>query len=331
MNTKDGPELARRRQQMAEVQTKRAAAQNKNADKNANKHAQPRPAMPATRSSLELFAMRDNRLRSETWRRPSEKEARALLAGLTPGKDCDVAVIADGDREYILKPKNRGRDGTEFRHVVIQPRSGHFAVTPPGLFLLLNYRSSLVPNEWYPFESARVTAVPPNTVPPNTVPPNAVPPKGQEPSRVVVSFPTCDIWLDPSRDYLVTEILWWRLDRSQKTTRTVCEYEQAPAPLDWVPKKFTATWLPGNFLSDTVEECVTVDWATGDDKVPAELFELDYPDGTMIVDSTEDNGQMTKASIAWHGKLVPVSVFRLYSESLERVKKGQPAIPDGKK
>lgn len=40
---------------------------------------------------------------------------------------------------------------------------------------------------------------------------------------------------------------------------------------------------------------------------------------------TEDNGQTIKASTDWKGKLVPVNLFRLYSESLERVKKGQPA------
>ena len=73
---------------------------------------------------------------------------------------------------------------------------------------------------------------------------------------------------------------------------------------------------------------MTVDWATGDNKVPQALFAIDYPDGTMIVDSTEDNGQTTKASIAWKGKRFPVSRTRPYSESLERIKKGQPA--DGK-
>jgi hypothetical protein len=113
--------------------------------------------------------------------------------------------------------------------------------------------------------------------------------------------------------------------------RTVCEYEQAPAPLDWVPKKITSTWLPGAQLAGTVEECVTVDWATGDDKVPKELFVFDSPDGTMIFDSTEDNGQTTKTSIVWKGKLVPVNAGRLYSESLEHVKKGLLPMPAVKK
>jgi hypothetical protein len=90
--------------------------------------------------------------------------------------------------------------------------------------------------------------------------------------------------------------------------RTVCEYEQAPAPLDWVPKKITSTWLPGARLAGTVEECVTVDWATGDDKVPKELFVFDSPDGTMIFDSTEDNGQTTKGNV-W-GRPVGVAVAK---------------------
>ena len=143
-----------------------------------------------------------------------------------------------------------------------------------------------------------------------------------------MSLPRRDISLDPSLDYLVTEMVSYGQGRTQKIVRTVCEYEKAPAPLDWVPRKLTTTFLPGTILGGTVEERVTVDWATGDDKVPKELFEIDYPDGTMIFDMTEDNGQTTKASIAWKGKLVPVDPSRLYSESLERVEKGLPT--DGK-
>jgi hypothetical protein len=73
---------------------------------------------------------------------------------------------------------------------------------------------------------------------------------------------------------------------------------------------------------------VTVDWGTGDDKVPNDLFEFGSPDGTFVIDQTDDNGQTTKVSIAWRGKLVPVNPSRLYSESLKRVKQGQPE--DGK-
>ncbi len=147
----------------------------------------------------------------------------------------------------------------------------------------------------------------------------------------MASLPSFDISLDPSRDYLVTEILLWRQDRSQEITRTVCEYEQAPAPLDWVPKKVTATWFPWTTLGDRTEDCVTVDWATGDDKVPNDLFEFGSPDGTFVIDQTEDNGQTTEVSIAWKGKLFPVNPSRLYSESLKRVKQGQPAAPTDKK
>jgi hypothetical protein len=310
--TTDGPERARQRRDMAELIKKRDAAPAKDRVK-ADRLLPIKLAEPC---SLQLFAVRDSRLRSERWGRPSDQEARALLVGLTPGKDSDRADIDDGDRQYFLSPKNRGRDGTEFRCLTIQPHTGYFPNTSFQLFVLLDYHSSLAPNEWYSFDTARVAVSPP---------------KDHEPSRVLVSFPTCDVWLDPSRDYLVTEILTWGKERTQKLKRTVCEYEKAPAPLGWVPKKVTGTWLPGTFLADTVEECVTVDWATGDDKVPKELFVFDSPDGTMIFDSTEDNGQTTRASIAWKGKLVPVDAARLYSESLERVKKGLPPMPANKK
>jgi hypothetical protein len=272
------------------------------------------PAGPAKMSYVHLFATRQNSFRSERWDRLSEKEARALLGGLTPGKDCDYASIEAGDRRYILDPNVCGRDGTRFREIAIVPRINQIAMTPIGKLLLLNYRSSLLaPSEGFRLESARLTVVPK---------------KGTEPSRVVVSLPRFDISLDPSRDYLVTEILSWRQDRSQEITRTACEYEKAPAPLDWVPKKFTATWFPWTTLGNRTEDCVTVDWGTGDDKVPNDLFEFGSPDGTFVIDQTEDNGQTTKVSIAWRGKLVPVNPSRLYSESLKRVKQGQPE--DGK-
>jgi hypothetical protein len=327
MSHKDGPERARWRRDMAELIKKRAAAPAKEAAKDALRAGPRLPIKLAEPYSLQLFAVRDNRLRDERWERPSEQGVHALLVGLTPGKDCDRATIEDGNREYILTPKNRGRDGTEFRHVVIEPSTGYFT----NDLLLLDYRSSLVPGDWFALESARVSMVPPETAPPNSIPPETVPPKGAEPSRVVLSFPQHDVSLDPSRDYVVTEIVSWRQDRSQKIARTVCEYEKAPAPLHWVPRKFTKTWLPGTRLEGSVDECVTVDWATGDDKVPQALFEVDYPDGTMIFDSTEDNGQTTKASIAWKGKRVPVDISRLYSESLARIKKEQLVAPDGKK
>ncbi len=95
-------------------------------------------------SYVHLFATRQHRFRSERWDRPSEKEARALLAGLTPGKDCDYASIEAGDRCYTLAPDVCGRDGTHFRQLAIVPRINQFAVTPIGKLLLLNYRSSLV-------------------------------------------------------------------------------------------------------------------------------------------------------------------------------------------
>jgi len=310
MNVTD--EHLRDRQRAARARHPQLALRVPDAAKNGPQPAQgAAPAGPAKLSYVHLFATRQNRFRSEWWDRPTEKEARALLAGLTPGKDCDYASIEAGDRCYTLAPNVCGRDGTRFRQIAIVPRINQIAMTPIGKLLLLNYRSSLLASGGqFSLESARLTVVPK---------------KGAEPSRVIVSLPCFDISLDPSRDYLVTEILSWREDRSQEITRTVCEYEKAPAPLDWAPKKFTATWFPWTALGDRREDCVTVDWATGDDKVPNDLFEFGSPDGTFVIDQTEDNGQTTKQSIVWKGKLVPVNPSRLYSESLKRIKNGQPA------
>ncbi len=338
MTHTDGPARARWRRETAERLNKNATAPledpAKEAEKDAVRDPRQRPIVKlAEPFSLHLFALRESRLRSERWERPSEKEARALLANLTPGKDCEIASIEGRDRDYALRPNSPDPFGHKFRHIDIMPHTDHFATTPYGLFLLLNYRSSLVPGDWLPFELARVNTVLAkagglDTVPANAGKLNKVPAKGKERSQVVVSFPDRDVWLDPSRDYLVTQI-------STRAVRTVCEYEQAPAPLDWVPKKITSTWLPGARLAGTVEECVTVDWATGDNKVPKELFEFDYPDGTTITERaeesrTEDHGQTTKHSIVWKGKLIPVSKFRPWSESLERIKKGELTAPDGK-
>jgi hypothetical protein len=324
MSHKDGPERARWRRDMAERIKKNAAAPAKEADGDPRQRQIVKLAEPY---SLQLLALRGNRLRSEMWERSSEREVRALLPVLTPGKDCGIAYIEDRDHIYALRPNSPDSLGHNFRHVDIQPHMEHFATMPHGLFLLLNYRSSRVPADWFPFESARLNTMLPKGGKLNTVPPM---------SRVVVSFPHRDLWLDPSRDYLITEIVSWRQDRSQEVVRTVCNYEKAPAPLDWVPKKITVNWLSGTRLAGCVDECVTVDWATGDDKVPKELFEFDYSDGTTITEwaednGTEDNGQSTKHSIVWKGKLVPVSNYRPWSESLERIKKGQPAMPERKR
>ena len=118
MKVTDGPERVRRKREMAELIKQTAAAPVKDAVKT----GRPLPIKLAEPYSLQLFAVRENRLRSERWERPSEKEARAVLAGLTAGKDCDRATIEEGDREYILTPKNRGRDGTVFPHISIVPR-----------------------------------------------------------------------------------------------------------------------------------------------------------------------------------------------------------------
>ncbi len=306
-------EHLRDRQRLMQARHNRIAAPVKDAaksDPQAGKDGAP-AAGPAHLSSVHLFAARQNRIRTEYWQRPTEQEARAVLANLAPGKDSDFAAIDDGDRTSSLTANAHDTAGNHFRQIGILARQNWIASTTIGQLLLLDYRSSLAAaNGVFPRATPRLSVVPQ---------------KGDQPRRVIVSLPRREIWLDPSRDFLVTEIDTWRAARSDKITRTVCEYENAPAPLDWVPKKFSTTWFPASVLGSRVDDCVTVDWGTGDDQVPNALFEFDYPDGTYVLDQTEDNGQTTKASIVWHGKLVPASVFRPYSKNLERIKKGQPA------
>src|ERR1700722_2247029 len=79
MTHTDGPEQAQRKRNIADLIKKRAAAPVKDAVK---KCSRPRIVKLAQPYTLQLFAMRDNRLRAERWERPSEKEARAVLAGL---------------------------------------------------------------------------------------------------------------------------------------------------------------------------------------------------------------------------------------------------------
>ena len=55
------------------------------------------------------------------------------------------------------------------------------------------------------------------------------------------------------------------------------------------------------------------------------------PDGTFVVDSTDVHRQGIKCSIAWQGKLIPVSMARPYADSLEWIKRAHAGPPDGKR
>jgi hypothetical protein len=157
-----------------------------------------------------------------------------------------------------------------------------------------------------------------------------VPTSGKEPARVVASVGNWELWLDPSRDYLVTRVAFMPDGRTPRCV-TEGEYEKVAEPIRWLPKKITTTSFDAGAKLLRRDESVTVDWGTGDDKVPNELFHFDYPEGTMVLDSTDAIGQGTQCSIVWRGKLVPASMFRTYAESLERIKKDQPPRPAGKK
>ena len=270
-----------------------------------------------THALLSLFAMRGNHFRSEYWRAKNEQEARHHLTGLTPGKDSEYAVIEVGDRSYGLTPRGSDTAGTRFRMVTIGSNPQHIASEAAGLFFFLFSRSSLpAVSVRVPLESAKLTIVPAS---------------GQEPARVVASVGNWELWLDPSRDYLVTRVASFAPDGRTPRCVTEGEYEKVAEPIRWLPKKITDTWFDTGAKLLRRQESVTVDWATGDDKLPNELFEFDYPDGTMVLDSTDPNDPGVKCSIVWKGKLAPASMSRTYAESLERIKQGQPATPDGKK
>jgi hypothetical protein len=371
MHVKESPERVRARQLAVQAPHKRLA------DKDDRKAANnvPQPIAPLNPFRLELFALRGSQLRSETWGRQSEQAVRGLLPGLTPGKDCDSAIIEIGNLKYDLLPQATAAAGSRFRRVVIMPRDNDpdIVTTSVGELLLLNYRSALLAKSGrFPLDPAldgkayesilalealidandraiagrgnaalvrKSASFQPNAIPRRpppevkVVPKEGVPQAGREPQRVIVRIAhQPELWLDPSRDYLVTAIVRYRAaDRRVIDLKTECEYEKAPAPLDWVPKKITTTRLAANGQPFRTEECVTVDWAAGNDKVPNELFEFDYPDGTFVVDSTDVHRQGIKCSIAWQGKLIPVSMDRPYADSLEWIKRAHAGPPDGKR
>ena len=152
----------------------------------------------------------------------------------------------DRRRESRIHPdaQKPRQDGTEFRHVVIQPSTGYFT----NDLLLLDYRSSLVPGDWFNLESARLTIIPPR-------PRHQIVPAGDraaEGGRTVAGGR-----LVPATRRLPRSVARLRRDRdrvlatgskSKNRQDRVRIRKRRPAPLDWVPRKFTKTWLPGTRL-----------------------------------------------------------------------------------
>ena len=68
------------------------------------------------------------------------------------------------------------------------------------------------------------------------------------------------------------------------------------------------------------DEHRVLSWTTGDAGVSENLFHFDFPDGTLILDQSQKEGQLSKFSIMWQGVRFPVGSGRSYVESLELVK-----------
>jgi hypothetical protein len=274
---------------------------------------QPRRSGQRRMTGLFLLAMRGDRLRTEYWPVPSEDKLKSLLANLAPGTNSESACVEFGNRTLTLYPRVKEVDGTTHPRVEIAARTDQLAYTQTGELLLLDYRSGTrVLLERFPWDRLRLKVEPGHRT---------------QSARVIMSVNGHELWLDPSRDYVVTRLIDYGPGRVETCTKE-CDYAKAPAPIEWIPTKWTITshTPDGTFLRR--DESVLIDWGAGADKVPNEWFNLEYADGTLIFDATEAEGPSTKCSIAWHGKLVPASPFRPYAAALERVKQG--LLPDGK-
>jgi len=268
-----------------------------------------RPAAPEKQSYsiVCLFACKGNRLRYDYWRTKTNADARRLVADLGPGNNCEYAAIVDGDMSYSLEPQATDAAGTKYRRVSIFSGRNDIACQTTGSFLLRLYRGATPAFRTpLPAESTELTVVPRT---------------GTQPAIVVASFEREELWLDPSRDYVVAKAVVHNSDGQHLTSETECEYEKAPAPLGWVPKKWTTSvWFSDGVLSRR-DEHLLIESTSNENDVPETLFHFDYPNGTLILDWSDQH--KNKYAIAWNGRQVAVDLGRPYNELLQIAKRGR--------
>lgn len=304
MNTFEPAEARARRMKLQAALLRRMRAGGNQGAK-ASTESQPQVVDPAKHSCLFLFAFRGNRYRNEYWRTKTESEATGLAATLKPGTGSEYAEILDGKIHFGLDPEGRDVAANRFRQIVILSDANQIASTTTGELLLRLYRSSdpaLISRN--PTEEGRLTLVPPH---------------GTQPAALVLSSPRQELWLDPSRDFVITKEVNFN-QRHHRTCETDCEYQKAPPPLRWVPEKWTTTCAFSDGTIRWREESRVLSWTTGDAGVSESLFHFDFPDGTLILDQSQKEGQLNKCSIMWQGVRFPVGFGRSYVESLELVK-----------
>jgi hypothetical protein len=299
-------EPAEGRARMMKLQARRLQKlQRGNQAAKAPNESQPQVVDPGKFSCLFLFAFRGNRYRDEYWRTKTESEATALAATLNPGTGSEYAEILDGKIHFGLTPEGRYVAGSRFRQLGILSGTNQIASTATGALLLRLYHSAdpaLIGMN--PTEESRLTLVPPH---------------GTHPAALVVSLPRRELWLDPSRDYVITKEVGFD-ERHHPMCETDCEYQKAPPPLRWVPERWTTTCAFSDGTIRRRDENRVLSWTTGDAGVSENLFHFECPDGTFILDQSQKEGQLNKWSIMWHGVRFPLGSGRSYVESLELVK-----------
>lgn len=287
------------------ARVRRMARPPRNGAANASAEAQPN-AVDTRKSLLCLLAFRGTRYRDEFWQTKTESDATALLASLHPGRGSEYAVILDGKLRTGLVCQGTDVAGNKFRELTFQSGGPNWiAMQSTGAILLRLYRSAdPALGRSNPTEGTKLTLVPP---------------RGEQPAAVVASFPKRELWLDPTRDYVVLKDVSFD-ERHHPLCETVCEYQKAPPPIGWLPEKWTTTWGFSDGVVHRRSECRLVSWSASDADVSEDLFHFACPDGTFLIDQTQNQGQLTKSSIMWHGVRFPVTLFRTYAESLELVK-----------
>jgi hypothetical protein len=123
----------------------------------------------------------------------------------------------------------------------------------------------------------------------------------------------------PSRDYIVVKELVHSRDGRHLSSETEAEYEKTPSRLGWLPKKWmTTAWSANGSVFRRDEHFLIASTSTESD-VPEELFHFDYPDGTEILDWSDQHEN--KYAIVWNGRRIPVDLGRHYNDLLETAKK----------